>query len=117
MRFKSGSNAVVSSVAGPPFSIRFAVFGNKGWAEIHDKSHPQDPQGWILTKCMHGGGQERREYPAMSMVRANVEAFADAIRGCEPYPVSHPEMVANIAAFEAICKSVEKNGEGIALES
>ena len=43
----------------------------------------------------------------MSMVRANLEAFADAAAGRAPYPVSHEEMIANIAAFEAIGKSAE----------
>jgi predicted dehydrogenase len=107
INFKSGAKGVITSVVGPPFSIRFAVFGNKGWMELHDKAHPQAPQGWTLTKCKHGGQAERVEYPAMSMVRANVEAFADAVAGRTPYPVTHAEMVANIAAFEAIGKSAD----------
>ena len=107
INFKSGAKGVITSVVGPPFSIRFAVFGNKGWMELHDKAHPQAPQGWTLTKCKHGGQAERVEYPAMSMVRANVEAFADAVAGRSPYPVTHAEMVANIAAFEAIGKSAD----------
>ena len=107
INFKSGAKGVITSVVGPPFSIRFAVFGNKGWMELHDKAHPQAPQGWTLTKCKHGAQAERVEYPAMSMVRANVEAFADAVAGRTPYPVTHAEMVANIAAFEAIGKSAD----------
>jgi predicted dehydrogenase len=107
LNFKNGSNGVISSVLGPPFSIRFAVLGSKGWAEIRDKAHPQAPEGWLLTRGVHGGPQQTVEYPAMSMVRANVEAFADAAAGRAPYPVTVAEMVANIAAFEAIAKSAE----------
>jgi len=103
--FKSGANAVITSLMGPPFSIRFAVFGNQGWVEVHDKAHPQAPEGWILTKCKHGGRAEVVEYPPMSMVRANLEAFADAAAGRAPYPVTDEEMIANIAALEAIGKS------------
>ena len=103
--FKSGAQAVITSLMGPPFSIRFAVFGNQGWVEVHDKAHPQAPEGWILTKCKHGGRAETVEYPPMSMVRANLEAFADAAAGRAPYPVPHEEMIANIAALEAIGKS------------
>ncbi len=114
--FKSGANAVITSVTGPPFSIRFAVFGNKGWMELHDKAHPQAPKGWTLTRSKHGGGMaETTEYPAMSMVKANVEAFADAVAGRAPYPITHQEMVANIAAFEAISKSAA-SGEIVAVE-
>ncbi len=115
INFKSGAKGVISSINGPPFSIRFAVFGNQGWMELHDKTHPQAPQGWTLTTCKHGGQPGRVEYPAMSMVRANVEAFAEAAAGRAPYPVSHQEMVANIAAFEAIGRSAD-SGEIVAVE-
>lgn len=105
LSFKSGANAVITSLMGPPFSIRFAVFGNQGWLEVHDKAHPQAPEGWTLIKGKHGSQQEVVEYPPMSMVRSNLEAFADAAAGHAPYPVTHEEMIANIAALEAIGKS------------
>jgi len=107
MSFKSGANAVIATMFGPPFSIRFAVLGNKGWAEVYDRAHPQAPEGWTLTTYMHGGKRQTVEYPPTSMVRANLEAFADAAAGRAPYPVPHEDMVANIAAFEAICKAAE----------
>jgi len=107
MKYKSGANAVITSVLGPPFSIRFAVFGNKGWVEIYDKAHPQAPEGWVMKKATHENPVQTIEYPTVSMVRANLEAFADAAAGRAPYPVSHEEMIANISAFEAIGKSAE----------
>jgi predicted dehydrogenase len=107
VKFKSGATAVITSLMGPPFSIRFAVFGDKGWVEVCDKNYPAAPEGWILTKRVHGGKIESIEYPAMSMVRANVEAFAEAASGGATYPVTHEEMIANISAFEAICKACD----------
>jgi predicted dehydrogenase len=107
IKFKSGANAVISSIIGPPFIIRFTVFGNKGWVEIHDKAHPQAPEGWVMKKATHDGPVQTIEYPPVSIVRANLEAFADAAAGRAPYPVSHEEMIANISAFEAIGKSAE----------
>ena len=107
MKYKSGANAVITSVLGPPFTIRFAVYGNKGWVEIFDKAHPQAPEGWVVKKATHESPVQTIEYPAVSMVRANLEAFADAAAGRAPYPVSHEEMIANISAFEAIGKSAE----------
>jgi len=105
--FKSGANAVISSIMGPPFSIRFAVFGDKGWVQVQDKTHPQAPEGWVLSQCKPGGRPQTVEYPAMSMVRANLEAFADAAAGRAPYPITHQEMIDTIAALEAIGKSSE----------
>ncbi len=114
--FQNGTRAVLTSLNGPPFSVRFAVFGDKGWMELHDKTAPWVPQGWTLTRGTHGGKPfEVTEYPAMSMVRANVEAFADAAAGRAPYPVTHQEMVANISCFEAISKSAV-SGEIVAVE-
>lgn len=113
--FKSGANAVISSIMGPPFSIRFAVFGNKRWVQVQDKTHPQAPEGWVLSTCMQGGRPQILEYPAMSMVRANLEAFADAVAERAPYPITHQEMVDTIAALEAIGKSSE-SGEIVPVE-
>ena len=93
--------------SGTAVSIRFAVFGTKGWVEIRDKAHPQAPEGWLLTKGVHGGPQQTIEYPATSIVRANVEAFADAASRPRALPGNSPEMVANIATFEAIAESAE----------
>jgi len=40
-------------------------------------------------------------------VRANLEAFAQAVRGGPAYPVPPQEMLANVAALEAIMRSVD----------
>lgn len=113
--FKSGASAVITSLMGPPFSIRFGIFGNKGWVQVQDKTHPQAPEGWVLSKCMHGERPQTVEYPAMSIVRANLEAFADAAAGRAPYPITHQQMVDTIAALEAIGKSSE-SGEIVPVE-
>jgi predicted dehydrogenase len=116
IRFKNGANAVISSLFGPPFSIRFAVLGSKSWVEVRDKTHPQAPTGWLLTRGRHGSPQETVEYPAMPVVRANLEAFAEAAAGRAPYPVTHDEMIANIAAFEAISKAAD-TGKTVIVEN
>jgi predicted dehydrogenase len=103
--FRSGANALITSISGSPYSIRFAVFGSHGWVEVRDKAHPETPEGWVLTKCMRGGKAQTVDYPPMSPVLANLEAFADAARGRSSYPIQQGEMVANIAALEAIFKS------------
>lgn len=105
VQFKSGANALISAILATPFVGRFAVYGNQGWAEVRDVSHPQDSKGWTLLTCRRGGSVETTDYPAAPAVRYNLEAFADAAEGRAPYPVPQEQMIWNIAALEAIFKS------------
>jgi predicted dehydrogenase len=107
---ESGSNSLISAVLATPFDGRFAVYGNKGWAEVRDKAHPEAPEGWVLTKCIRGSAKKVLEYPPAKAVLANLEAFADAAAGREPYPVPQEQMIANVAALEAIFRSA-KSGQ------
>ncbi|MDQ5849848.1 MAG: Gfo/Idh/MocA family oxidoreductase, partial [Pseudomonadota bacterium] len=102
---ESGSNSLISAVLATPFDGRFAVYGNKGWADVRDKAHPEAPEGWTLTVTRRGGKKEVKEFPPAKAVLANLEAFADAAAGREPYPVPQEQMIANVAALEAIFRS------------
>ena len=104
---KSGANSLISAVLATPFDGRFAVYGNKGWAEVRDKAHPESPQGWTLTKVIRGQEKHVQDYPAAKAVLANLEAFADAAAGRAPYPVPQEQMIANVSALEAVFRSVE----------
>ena len=42
VRFRSGANALISAILATPFDGRFAIYGNKGWAEIR---RPDTPGG------------------------------------------------------------------------
>jgi predicted dehydrogenase len=105
VNFKSGGNALLSAVLATPFDGRFAVYGNKGWAEVRDKAHPEDPRGWTLTTKMRDKEKQTREFPPAKAVLANLEAFAEAALGGRPYPVTQGEMIANVSALEAIFRS------------
>ena len=103
--FRNGGHALISAILATPFEGRFAVYCNKGWIEVRDKTHPEAPEGWVLTKTLRGGKKEVREFPPAPNVLANLEAFADAAEGRAPYPVPQSQMIANISALEAIFKS------------
>jgi predicted dehydrogenase len=105
--FRSGANALISAILATPFAGRFALYGSAGWVEVIDKAHPETPAGWTLTLCRSGGRPETVDYPPATPVRANLEAFTDAALGRAPYPVPQADMVANIAALEAIFRSAE----------
>lgn len=105
--FKSGGHALISAILATPFEGRFAVYCSAGWIEVRDKTHPESPTGWTLTKCLRGSAREVTEYPPAPNVLANLEAFADAARGHAPYPVPQSQMIANISALEAIFESAK----------
>ena len=105
VNFKRGGNALLSAILATPFDGRFAVYCNKGWAEVRDKAHPESPEGWTLTVHRRGGEKTMREFPPAKAVLANLEAFAEAASGGAPYPVPQEEMIANVSALEAIFRS------------
>jgi predicted dehydrogenase len=59
------------------------------------------------------GAVETRVYPLIDIERAELEAFAAAAAGGNPYPVTLEEAVHGIAVFEAVTKSVEGDGEQV----
>jgi predicted dehydrogenase len=110
VNFKSGANALLSAVLATPFDGRFAVYGNKGWAEVRDKAHPESPRGWTLTTHMRNQEKIVKDYAPAKAVLSNLEAFAEAAGGGAPYPVPQEQMIANVSALEAIFRSA-KSGQ------
>jgi len=113
---KSGANSLISAILATPFDGRFALYGNKGWAEVRDKAHPESPQGWTLTRSSRGSSKKVLDYPPAQAVLANLEAFADAAAKRAPYPVPQDQMIANVTALEAVFRSV-KSGAVEAVEN
>jgi predicted dehydrogenase len=107
--FDTGTNLMISAILATPFEGRFAVYGTRGWIEIRDKSHPENPTGWTMTRQIGGKARESVDYPARSGVQANLEAFAAAAQGEAAYPMPQQQMIDNIAALEAIFKSAKTN--------
>ena len=107
MAFPGGASAMISAVLATPFEGRFAVYGSKGWAEIRDRTHPENPTGWDVTVALRGQPRQTHFAEPSASVRANLEAFAQAVRGGPAYPVPPQEMLANVAALEAIMRSVD----------
>jgi predicted dehydrogenase len=108
MGFPNGANAMISAVLATPFEGRFAVYGSRGWVEIRDRTHPEHPTGWDITTSLRGQTPTRRFAEPAPSVRLNLEAFARAVRGVSPYPVTMHEMLSNVAALEAIMTSVRQ---------
>lgn len=105
LAFPGGASALISAMLATPFEGRVAVYGSRGWIEVRDRAHPETPRGWDVTTCLSGRERETVYVPPNDSVRANLEAFAIAAAGGAAYPVTRREMLANVAAIEAIMRS------------
>ena len=103
--FDNGATSSITAILTTPFAGRFALYGSKGWVEIRDRSHPQQPTGWDVTRVMSGDDPITRFDPPHPSIMSNLEAFAKAVAGKEKYPVSIDEMRSNVKAFAAVSRS------------
>ena len=115
IRFRSGGTAYISATLVTPFVSRFAVFGTKGWIDIRDRAHVESPAGWVVTSAETGSPITVTEVPPAEPVRDNLVAFARAVRGVAPYPITGDELVNNIAILEAIIASEAQDGAVVAV--
>ena len=115
VRFKDGGTAYVSASLAMPFVSRFAVFGSKGWIDIRDKAHVESPAGWVVTRAVAGGPITVTDVPPAEPVKDNLVAFARAVRGEVPYPITGEDLINNITILEATIKSAASDGAVVTL--
>jgi predicted dehydrogenase len=97
-RFKNGMSGTLGAVRPSPFYWRVHAFGDQGSAEALGETE-------TIVRCA-GAPVERKTYAAVDSLRAEFDAFAQAVAGGAPYPITPAEMTATIAAFEAIIESI-----------
>jgi predicted dehydrogenase len=105
LAFEKGQTALITAILATPFVGRITLLGSEGWVEIRDRNHPEDPQGWDVTRQVRGERASSTFYPPHGSVRENIESFARAVGGETDYPIPLEEMVANARTFEAITRS------------
>lgn len=103
--FESGATASLTAILTTPFAGRFALYGSGGWMEVRDRTHPEQPTGWDVTRVMSNAEPLQRFDAPHAAVRDNLEAFARAAQGGAAYPVTIEEMRANVRSFAAITRS------------
>lgn len=108
--FENRTTATLNAVLATPFMGRLALLGSKGWMEIRDRTHPENPTGWDVTSVRRNEAPLTAYYQPHPAVRDNLEAFGRAAMGETPYPVPYNEMLANVRTFEAIQRSVASGG-------
>jgi predicted dehydrogenase len=97
--FASGATGTLATVRATPQYWRVHVFGTQGSAEVLDEGT------MILRKS--GAKPKRIAYPAIDVLRAELDAFVDGIDNKRAFPVPEAEVLATLAAFEAALRSMQ----------
>lgn len=105
VKFSGGATGYIASHHATGEIWRLQVYGSKGWLEMRGDSE--------LVFQPVGGAAETVPLEAVDKERAELEAFAEAVAGRAPYPVTAEQARNGIAVVEAIVKSA---GSGAAVE-
>jgi predicted dehydrogenase len=100
--FTSGALGTLASLTATADVWRLQVFGSKGWVEMR----------WheTLVVCRINEQERILNFDPVDIERAELEAFAEAVRTASPFPVPRADVENNIAFLEAIGRSVGSSG-------
>lgn len=100
LKFSNGATGMLASMRATPFCWRVHVFGTQGSAEAIDETD--------LVLRSPGRSVRRLSFPPVDSLRAELDAFCDAILGKSAPPIPAAEMLDTVRAFEAIVLSLAK---------
>ena len=103
LEFASGISATLAMVRSTPVYFRLHAFGRDASAEALGRTE--------LVLRRSGSEPRHLSFPPVDSVRANLEAFADAVAGVVRYPIPTSEMLDTVTAFEAITEAA-KSADG-----
>ena len=106
--FANGASGVLATIRATPFYWRIHAFGTAGSAEVLGETS-------ILVHRTNAKPRTISLEPADSLL-AELEAFADAVRGRAPSPIPAAQMLATTAAFEATVRAIE-TGEPVHVDA
>jgi predicted dehydrogenase len=98
--FESGVTGLMATVRASPVVWRVQVFGTNGYVEAQDED--------TVVLAQMGKKPQSTTYPHVDPLRALVEAFADTVAHGTPFPITPPQILDMVGAFEAIVASVER---------
>ncbi len=98
LEFESGVSGLLATVRATPFYWRVHAFGTRGNAEVLGETE--------LVLRMSGKPPQRLALEPEDSLRAELEAFADAIEGRAAFPVAPAQMLQTVAAFEAVISAL-----------
>ena len=90
--FESRVSGVLCGVRTTPQFVRLHVFGTDGWAQAVEATE--------LTVRKTDQQPQRQTFEPVASLHLELEAFADAVAGGAPYPITPQQMIDTIAALE-----------------
>ena len=102
---ETGLNTQITAILKTPHYQRVTIWGENGWAELVDSSHPDTPGPSFLKITMNDGKTIDKTFEWTDTVSKNIHHFVDAAKGTVPYLFSDIEKYQNIAILEAIYNS------------
>jgi predicted dehydrogenase len=108
LEFDQGTRGYLATLDATAFMWRLCVFGSKGWAEMrgqHRLVSRTNEAGTGLADKSSGDNETVKNYDIADTPFLELEAFADAVNGAAPYPMTDKEMIATPALWEAAVKS------------
>ena len=113
VRMKEGMSGYLGTMTttGPGFS--FQVFGSKGWVRLEGLTHvagasSEERRLRLFGTCKFQpvkGEAKVWQAASLDVTRAALEAFAKAAQGGPAYPIPTDQVIAGVAATEAIIRS------------
>ena len=113
LKHKNGVTASLLCSQATAGDYRVAVYGTRGLAETE-----RNLEGFRFTPAPDKPGHapstqsEVIEHKGINPVKVGLEAFAQAIEGGAPYPITHDQIVHGVAVFEAVVESA-KTGRAV----
>ena len=102
--FENGQIGYLGTVAATGSLWQVRVFGTKAWSSIfaHDKFEIQSTDGKYESQTWEGF-----EYPGITTIRDQLNAFALHCEGVKPFPITPDEILHGTQVLEAIIRSAE----------
>ncbi|MFN7087711.1 MAG: Gfo/Idh/MocA family protein [Burkholderiales bacterium] len=104
--FANRVSGTLAAVRATPFYWRVHVFGRNGSVEALGETD--------LVIRRTGAKPQHTSFEPVDSLRAEFDAFADAVAGRAAYPISLEHMVNTVAAFEAVIRALD-SGETVTL--
>ncbi|QEL22917.1 Gfo/Idh/MocA family oxidoreductase [Bosea sp. F3-2] len=102
LEFASGCTGYLSTMTATSRNWRLQLFGSKGWCEM---------RGYEQLVLKIDEDVKVYDFEPVDIERAELHAFADYVTADAEYPVPIEEVIAGIAALEAINRSCRENAE------
>lgn len=102
--FDSGATGAFTTLITTSPMWRLRILGSKGWLEMIGENR--------LLSCEGNGPVQEITFPVVNTERSEIEAFALAIDGAQPYPVSAEDALHGVSVLEAVVLSA-KDGRAV----